>query len=306
MNLTRATLTSDNTVYAQLILDVGPKKVLRDGQAAGHHDQARLPTRPRASAACALRRDRRSRWPTPTPRSPPAACRHEPTGIRKVEFPDGKTEDLGKPKGKRVFTDGAGLRGHEDPRAERDRRHRHARPAIGCPAAGKTGTTDSFNDAWFVGYTPNLSTSVWVGYPERATVAMPGAPGGTFPRRSGTPTCCTRHGRRLRRLPAARGGRRVLAVLRQVLQHRRRRQRAATTTADATARRRARRRRHDPAGGGTRGYDPRLYEAPPQQAPPRAPTPPAARTTAAPTPDAGDGQRQRAATGGGGDGRGDG
>jgi penicillin-binding protein 1A len=35
----------------------------------------------------------------------------------------------------------------------------------GCPAAGKTGTTDNFTDAWFVGYEPHLAASVWVGYP---------------------------------------------------------------------------------------------------------------------------------------------
>ena len=32
------------------------------------------------------------------------------------------------------------------------------------PAAGKTGTTNEYNDAWFTGFTPNLSTSVWVGF----------------------------------------------------------------------------------------------------------------------------------------------
>lgn len=35
---------------------------------------------------------------------------------------------------------------------------------IGAPAAGKTGTTDNYVDAWFVGYTPHLSTAVWVGH----------------------------------------------------------------------------------------------------------------------------------------------
>ena len=49
----------------------------------------------------------------------------------------------------------------------------------GCPAAGKTGTTDEAKDAWFVGYTPHLSTAVWVGYPD-AGIAMPGAQGGTY------------------------------------------------------------------------------------------------------------------------------
>jgi penicillin-binding protein 1A len=36
---------------------------------------------------------------------------------------------------------------------------------IGRPAAGKTGTTQNYADAWFVGYTPELVTAVWVGYP---------------------------------------------------------------------------------------------------------------------------------------------
>lgn len=34
---------------------------------------------------------------------------------------------------------------------------------IGRPAAGKTGTTDNYVDAWFVGFTPDISTAVWVG-----------------------------------------------------------------------------------------------------------------------------------------------
>jgi penicillin-binding protein 1A len=36
---------------------------------------------------------------------------------------------------------------------------------IGRPAAGKTGTSNEFVDAWFIGFIPQLSTSVWVGYP---------------------------------------------------------------------------------------------------------------------------------------------
>src|SRR5262249_4034936 len=36
--------------------------------------------------------------------------------------------------------------------------------ALGRPAAGKTGTTSGYYDAWFVGYTPHISTGVWVGF----------------------------------------------------------------------------------------------------------------------------------------------
>lgn len=41
---------------------------------------------------------------------------------------------------------------------------------IGRPLAGKTGTTNSFNDAWFVGYAPNLVAGVWVGFDGVATL----------------------------------------------------------------------------------------------------------------------------------------
>jgi penicillin-binding protein 1A len=37
--------------------------------------------------------------------------------------------------------------------------------AISRPAAGKTGTAENFQDAWFCGYVPQLATCVWIGYP---------------------------------------------------------------------------------------------------------------------------------------------
>lgn len=49
---------------------------------------------------------------------------------------------------------------------------------IGRPSAGKTGTTDDEHDAWFVGYTPDLSTAVWVG---DDTFTNAGYTGGTIP-----------------------------------------------------------------------------------------------------------------------------
>ena len=56
----------------------------------------------------------------------------------------------------------------------------------GRAVAGKTGTTENYGDAWFVGYTPQLVTAVWVGYPNRLrpmTYEYHGKPvaGGTFP-----------------------------------------------------------------------------------------------------------------------------
>ena len=47
-----------------------------------------------------------------------------------------------------------------------------ANAPIGRPAAGKTGTTDNFSNAWFVGYVPQMAAAVWVGDP-RSTVQFP-------------------------------------------------------------------------------------------------------------------------------------
>ena len=113
--------------------------------------------------------------------------RNRPTAITKITFPDGKSELPRRFKVKRTkaFEDGV--------TAEATRilaRTSRAAPArrrnIGCPAAGKTGTTDEFNDAWFVGFTPRLATAMWVGYPN-AQIQMKteyhggSVAGGTFP-----------------------------------------------------------------------------------------------------------------------------
>jgi 1A family penicillin-binding protein len=45
------------------------------------------------------------------------------------------------------------------------------------PAAGKTGTTNDYHDAWFVGYTPKLVSGVWVGYDQPRTIAANGYAG---------------------------------------------------------------------------------------------------------------------------------
>jgi penicillin-binding protein 1A len=59
--------------------------------------------------------------------------------------------------------------------------------SIGRPAAGKTGTTQDNCDAWFVGFTPDLVTSVWVGYPDSKipmnSVHGVRVTGGSFPAR---------------------------------------------------------------------------------------------------------------------------
>jgi penicillin-binding protein 1A len=182
MTVARATLASDNTVYAQMILDVGPKKVCETAKLLGV--RTKLDCYP-AEGLGGLRLG-----VTPLEMANAYATlaaggmRSKPKAIKRVVFADGKSEDLGKPERKRVITDG---QAYEVTKILQQNVLGGTGTAaqIGCPAAGKTGTTDNFNDAWFVGYTPHLATAVWVGYPD-AQVSMEATrigsvAGGTWP-----------------------------------------------------------------------------------------------------------------------------
>jgi len=182
MNLVKATTTSDNTVYAQLIIDVGPEEVKKtakllgiktklDGFLAEGLGGLRLGVTPleMANAYATLAS---------------GGIRSEPTAIKRVEFPGGKKDVLSKPKRKRVISDGVA---YEVTRIleQNVQSGTGTKARINCPSAGKTGTTDNFNDAWFAGYTTGLSTAVWVGYPnalrEMRSVHGIEVAGGTFP-----------------------------------------------------------------------------------------------------------------------------
>ncbi len=176
MSLTQATLKSDNSVYAQLILDVGPDKVCETAKLLGITSPLEcFPAEGLGGLKVGV---------TPLEMASAYATlasggiRHRPTGIEKVVFPNGKSENLVRSKGKRVLTDGEAYEVTKILEAN-VQSGTGTQAGYGCPAAGKTGTTDEGKDAWFVGYTPKLSTSVWVGYPD-AGVAMAGAQGGTL------------------------------------------------------------------------------------------------------------------------------
>ncbi|MEA2441289.1 MAG: penicillin-binding protein [Thermoleophilaceae bacterium] len=180
--LTQATLHSDNSVYAQLDLDVGPDKVADTAKLMGIQSKLEgLPSEGLGGLTYGVSPlEMASAYATLAS----GGIRSEPKAIRKVVFPDGKSDDLGKPKRKRVFSDGEAYAVTRV--LEKNVQAGTGTAAnIGCPAAGKTGTTDNFADAWFVGFTPHLSTSVWVGYPnsrvEMTNVHGISVAGGTFP-----------------------------------------------------------------------------------------------------------------------------
>ena len=176
MSLTSATLASDNTVYAQLILDIGPEAVCQAARRLGI--TTKLDCYPAEGLGGLTRGVTTLEMANAYATLASGGVRHRATGIERVAFPDGTRETWAKPKGLRVMTDGQAYEVTQILEAN-IQSGTGTNANYGCPAAGKTGTTDEAKDAWFVGYTPQLSTAVWVGYPD-AGVAMPGAQGGDY------------------------------------------------------------------------------------------------------------------------------
>jgi penicillin-binding protein 1A len=184
VNLQQATVASDNTVFAQLDLDVGPEAVAATAHAMGITSPLdgipaegigglRIGVSPleMADAYATLAS---------------GGIHRDPVAITKVVFPSGHVDRPERPHPQRVLsrpvawqvtrllhdniTEGTGTAAY-----------------TGCAGqAGKTGTTDEYTDAWFAGYQPNLATVVWVGYPESNEISMSSVHGiivfgGTFP-----------------------------------------------------------------------------------------------------------------------------
>jgi penicillin-binding protein 1A len=176
MSLTSATLSSDNTVYAQLIMDLGPKAVCEAARRLGI--TTKLSCYPAEGLGGLTHGVTTLEMANAYATLASGGVRHRATGIQRVAFPDGTRENWAKPEGLRVMTDGQAYEVTQILEANVES-GTGTKANYGCPAAGKTGTTDEAKDAWFVGYTPQLSTAVWVGYPD-AGVAMPGAQGGDY------------------------------------------------------------------------------------------------------------------------------
>ncbi|HWT93688.1 MAG TPA: transglycosylase domain-containing protein, partial [Solirubrobacteraceae bacterium] len=183
MNLVKATLKSDNAVYMQLALDLGPDAVKDAARQMGI--KSKLNGYP-AEILGGLE-DGVSPLEMANAYATIASggWRNRPIAIEKVRFADGHTENLGKPRRHRAFQDGVTAKA-TDILQQNVTSGTGTKAQIGCPAAGKTGTTDNHVDAWFAGYTPNLSTAVWVGFPTRRVEMYPpvtpiSVAGGTYP-----------------------------------------------------------------------------------------------------------------------------
>jgi len=178
--LDEAMVRSVNGVYARLGIQLGPAQVATQARLMGVH--SKLPIYPSIALGTAQVSvvDMAAAYAT--------LANHgttiEPTTIRRITLPNGEIlepeqkvlESAVSPGNAYLLTKvleqvlirgtGVGAR-------------------LGRPAAGKTGTTNLYVDAWFVGYTPDLVTAVWVGYPQGSIpmTAVHGirVAGGTFP-----------------------------------------------------------------------------------------------------------------------------
>ncbi|MCW3007126.1 MAG: glycosyl transferase family 51, partial [Solirubrobacterales bacterium] len=173
ISLSEAMAKSDNTVYAQLGQDVGMTNVRQTAYDMGV--TSHLDAYPAESIGGLSKGVSALEMANAYATIANGGVRHRATALEKVVLADGTVQHPGRGRGTRKFTDGETSVVTKALKTVLD----HGTAAglgTGCPAAGKTGTTSSFTDAWFVGYTPRLSTAVWVGYPKETTsmTAVPG------------------------------------------------------------------------------------------------------------------------------------
>ena len=185
LDVTEATAHSVNTIYAQMIDQLTPKKVTAMAENVG--GWSNLPQ------VCSITLGVAPVTPLEMARAYTTFAargqRPDPLAVTKVTAPDGRV----------IFETAPHTTKELDPNVA-DTVNKvltsvldHGTAAgkgIGRPAAGKTGTTENQVDAWFVGYTPNLTAAVWMGFPpDPATGQTPamtnvrGGPvtGGSFP-----------------------------------------------------------------------------------------------------------------------------
>ena len=165
ISLVAATLTSDNTVYAQLAADLGEESITEMAYKMGvkvHLDS--YPSEALGGLTIGV---------SPLEMADVYATladggyRNKPIAITKVVFPDGHVDkSWGRPHRTKVLSNG--VTSEETKILEENVQAGTAvRSKISCPTAAKTGTTEELVDAWLDGYTPEYATAVWMGYPNK-------------------------------------------------------------------------------------------------------------------------------------------
>ncbi|MDQ3768829.1 MAG: penicillin-binding protein [Actinomycetota bacterium] len=184
ITLAEATVRSDNSVFMQLALDLGPDKVVKAARKLGI--DSKLNGYPSEILGGLERGVSPLEMANAYATIASGGWRNRVKSVTKVRFADGEEDDLSEPRRHKAF-DAAAMYKATELLIRNMQSGTGTKAQINCPAGGKTGTTDGNKDAWFVGFTPKLSTAVWVGYPDSNERSMSfqynGGPvdGGTFP-----------------------------------------------------------------------------------------------------------------------------
>jgi penicillin-binding protein 1A len=161
MPLLEATVNSVNVVYAQLILEVGAQNVVDTAKEMG----IRTPLLPVDSAVLGTNPvnvlDMASAYGTFATNG----LHHPPVAITSIKDSQGRVLYRDRSKSVQAL-DPAVSYVTTSALEQVIQRGTGTAAAIGRPEAGKTGTAQEYRDAWFVGFTPDLVTAVWMGYPE--------------------------------------------------------------------------------------------------------------------------------------------
>ena len=161
MTLLQATASSVNTIFAQVVMRVGPKRVVD----VAHRMGIDSPLEPVCSIALGPEGvsplDMTDAFATLAARG----VHHRPQALARVTASDGAVLTRLRHRGTRALSPSVAdrvayaltgvVRAGTGTAARLDR-----------PAAGKTGTAESFKDAWFCGFVPQLAACVWVGFPQ--------------------------------------------------------------------------------------------------------------------------------------------
>jgi penicillin-binding protein 1A len=205
ISLLRATVNSVNTVFAQTTLRVGPRRVVN----VAHRMGIRSALKPVCSITLGPEGVSPLEMTAAFATLAARGVRRPARVLRRVTAPNGEVLARLRTRGKRVLARRVADRvTYALAQAVRAGTGRAAR--LGRPAAGKTGTAEDFEDAWFCGYVPQLAACAWVGYPQAEIPLLNVAGfarvvGGSIPARIWHDFMAPAiRGRRIRPLPASR------------------------------------------------------------------------------------------------------
>ncbi|GFP21833.1 penicillin-binding protein 1A, partial [Candidatus Hakubella thermalkaliphila] len=180
MTIVEGTARSVNVVYAQLVMHLGAEKVIEVAKKMG----VTSPWEPHPSVALGALDISPLEVAVAFSTLANYGVRNEPTAILKVVDRDGQVLYEHRPQSAQAISAINAYRVTEVLKGV-IQHGTGGRANIGRPAAGKTGTSQEEADAWFAGYTPDLTTVVWIGYPEErrrmGVIRGTRVQGGSFP-----------------------------------------------------------------------------------------------------------------------------